>query len=354
MSDQPIRFGLVGAGAISTQHLEALDAIPGARIAAIASASADKAKAAGERWGVPWTTEIQDLLAREDVDAVSIATPSGLHPGQALAGLRAGKHVLVEKPIALSNADARAVVDEARQRGLTAATVSQRRFEPVVLAVHDAVAANVLGRLSMIVAEGFYFRPQTYYDSAAWRGTLDLDGGVLMNQAIHTIDLLRWMGGPVASVAGHVATRTHRMEAEDSATVSLRFASGALGAILATTSAAAERPTELRIHGEHGVIRLVGDEVAEWEVPGIERPSAAADAPAPAVSTGTATWGTNASGYVRQYTDFIEAIRDHRPPAVTAEDGAAAVEIVLAAYESSRTGRSVELARRGEPTGGRA
>jgi UDP-N-acetyl-2-amino-2-deoxyglucuronate dehydrogenase len=339
-----IGFGLIGAGAISTQHLEALDAIPGARIAGIASASSDKAQAAGERWGVPWTTDIDELLARGDIDAISIATPSGLHPAQALAALRHGKHVLVEKPIALSNADAREVIHEASRRGLVAGTVSQRRFEPAVRAVRDAAADGALGRIAMIVAEGFYFRPQSYYDSAAWRGTVELDGGVLMNQAIHTIDLLRWIGGPVVSVSANVATVTHRMEAEDTASVSLRFESGALGSIVATTCAATERPTELRIQGDRGVIRLVGEDVAEWEVPDRRKPAADANAGAEGVAAATATWGTNAIGYVRQYTDFIEAIRDGRAPAVTAEDGAAAVEIVLAAYESSRTGRAVELA----------
>jgi UDP-N-acetyl-2-amino-2-deoxyglucuronate dehydrogenase len=341
----PIRFGLVGAGTISTQHLEALESIADARIAAIASASADRARTAGERWGVPWTTDVDELLAREDVDAVTISTPSGLHPGQALAALRHGKHVLVEKPLALSNADARAVVEEARNRNLIAATVSQRRFEPAVQAIRTAVGDGALGRLSMIVAEGFYHRPQSYYDSAAWRGTVALDGGVLMNQAIHTIDLLRWIGGPVESVAGHVATIGHRIEAEDTATVSLRFASGALGAILATTCAATERPTEFRIDGERGHIRLVGDEAREWDVPDVPAPSPA-DAPSEGATTGSATWGTNATGYVRQYSDFVAAIRDHRAPAVTAEDGAAAVEIVLAAYESSRSGCRVALAER--------
>jgi UDP-N-acetyl-2-amino-2-deoxyglucuronate dehydrogenase len=339
----PIRFGLIGAGTISTQHLEALEAIPDARIAAIASASADRAGRAGERWGVPWTTDVDELLARDDVDAVTISTPSGLHPGQALAALRRGKHVLVEKPIALSNADAQAVVDEARDRGLVAATVSQRRFEPVVRAIHDAVEDGALGRLSMIVAEGFYYRPQSYYDSAAWRGTVALDGGVLMNQAIHTIDLLRWIGGPVERVAGHVATIGHQIEAEDTATVSLRFTSGALGAILVTTCVPTEQPAELRINGERGHIRLVGEHAAEWAVPDRAAPIVDAAPAAGAASTGTATWGTTAVGYIRQYTDFIAAIRDRRAPAVTAADGAAAVEIVLAAYESSRSGHAVTL-----------
>ena len=135
------------------------------------------------------------------------------------------------------------------------------------------------------------------------------------------------------------------MEAEDTATVSLRFASGALGAILATTCAATERPTELRVHGERGQIRLVGEAAAEWEVPGRPAPAVDGGAPAAGATATSATWGTNAVGYVRQYTDFIEAIRDGRPPAVTARDGAAAVEIVLAAYESSSTGRAVELNR---------
>ena len=339
----PIRFGLVGAGAISTQHLEALAAIDGARIAAIASASTDRARAAGERWGVPWTTNLDELLARKDVDAVTISTPSGLHPGQALAALRHDKHVLVEKPLALSNADARAVVDEARGRGLVASTVSQRRFEPVVRAVHEAVVSGALGPVVMIVAEGFYFRPQSYYDSAAWRGTVALDGGVLMNQAIHTVDLVRWIGGPVDRVAGHVATLGHRMEAEDTATLSLRFSSGALGAFLVTTCAATERPPEIWIQGKKGHIRLVGEQAAEWEVPGTAAPVPDSASVSEGATSGTATWGTTAVGYLRQYTDFVAAIRDGRAPAVTAEDGAAAVEIVLAAYESSTTGCAVTL-----------
>ena len=344
MSDRAsIRFGLIGCGAISTQHLEAISTIDGAEIAAVASASVESARTAGERWSVPWTTDVDELLARDDVDAVAITTPSGLHPGQALAALRHGKHVLVEKPIALSVADADAVIAEAGARGLTVGTVSQRRFEPAVRRTHEAVTAGALGPIVMVVAEGFYRRPQSYYDSAAWRGTIALDGGVLMNQGIHVIDLLRWVGGPVERVAGHVATLNHRIEAEDTAAVSLRFASGALGAILMTTCVDPERPTELRVLGKSGSIRLVGEEVAEWSVPGWEAPPSRSDEGAEGAEAATATWGTTAVGYVRQYTDFLAAIRDRRPPAVTARDGRDAVEIIVAAYESSRTGRAVIL-----------
>jgi UDP-N-acetyl-2-amino-2-deoxyglucuronate dehydrogenase len=340
----PITFGIVGAGAISTQHLEAIESVDGTRLGGVVSASAERARAAGERWGVPWTTDLDELLARDDIDAVSIMTPSGLHAAQAVAALRRGKHVLVEKPIALTVRDADMVIAEGRDRGLTLATVSQRRFEPVMETLHAAVGADALGTISLVMAEGLYRRPQSYYDSSAWRGTMEMDGGVLMNQAIHMIDLIRWLGGPVRSVAAHVATRTHQMEAEDTATVSLQFASGALGSIAATTSATPEFPPELRIYGDAGHARIVGEDPVEWDVPGHAAPAATSPASAAQSAAGSATWGTTAAGYVRQYRDVLEAIWTRRPPAVTGTDGRNAVEIVTAAYEASRSGRDVRLA----------
>ncbi len=342
---RPIRMGLVGCGAISTQHLEAISALPDLALVGVVSASEARARSVGERWGVAWTTRLEDLLGRDDVDAITIATPSGLHPAQALAALRTGRHVVVEKPLALTVADAVAVVREGRERGLVVATISQRRFEPAVRALRSAVEAGALGRLSLIIAEGLYHRPQAYYDSATWRGTRDLDGGVLMNQAIHLIDLVRWIGGPVTSVAAHVATLGHAMEAEDTASVSLRFANGTLGEIVATTCATPESPTELRVYGDLGHVRIVGEVAAEWDVPGVPAPVDPADeaeGQQPGVGA-TQTWGTNAIGYLRQYADFVEAVRTGRPPAVTGQDGCNAVEIITAAYEADHLGRVVRL-----------
>jgi UDP-N-acetyl-2-amino-2-deoxyglucuronate dehydrogenase len=344
MSDgAPIRIALVGCGAISTQHLEAIDALEGVSLAAVASASQDRARSVGERWGVPWYTDLDELLARDDVDAVTLSSPSGLHPGQALAALRTGRHVVIEKPIALRVADAEEVVAEGRERGLVVATISQRRFEPAVQGLRAAVASGALGRIALIIAEGLYHRPQSYYDSAAWRGTRDLDGGVLMNQAIHMIDLVRWIGGPVASVTGHLGTLGHEMEAEDTASVSLRFVSGSMGAVVATTCVTPEFPTELRVYGDRGHVRIVGEDAVEWDVPGLEAPAAQREAPAPAGAGPTQTWGTNAVGYLRQYADFVEAVRSGREPVVTGVDGRNAVEIITAAYESDSTGRAVVL-----------
>ena len=340
----PLRIGLVGCGAISTQHIEALEALAETRLVGVVSASVQRARATGERWSVPWSTRLDDLLERDDVDAITICTPSGLHPGQALAALRAGKHVLVEKPIALSVADAEAVIREGHARDRVVGTVSQRRFEPAMRALHDAIAAGALGRISLIIAEGLHHRPQSYYDSAAWRGTIALDGGVLMNQAIHMVDLVRWIGGPVRSVSAHVATLGHQMEAEDTASVSFRFANGTLGEVVATTCANPEFPTELRVYGEDGHVRIVGEDPVEWAVPGVPAPQREADLEPPSAGVGaTVTWGTNAVGYLLQYADFVEAVRSGRPPAVTGEDGRNTVELITAAYEADRAGRAVLL-----------
>jgi len=348
-TDRPVTIGLVGCGAISTQHVEAIAAVDGVRLGAVMSASAERARTVGTRAGVPWTTSLDDLLDRPDVDAVAILTPSGLHAAQAIAALEHGKHVLVEKPLALTVADAEAAIEVANWAGLTLATVSQRRFERVMQVLHRAVEDGALGTISLVVTEGIYMRPQSYYDSAAWRGTTAMDGGVLMNQAIHVVDLVRWLGGPVRSVAAHVTTRTHEMEAEDTATVSLAFESGALGSIVATTSAVTESAAETRVVGDKGRVTVVGEDAVDWDVPGVDRPSGDAGegevvgASANGATPAAATWGTTATGHIRQYANFLEAVRTHQQPAVTGEDGRNAVEIVTAAYESSRTGRSIEL-----------
>jgi UDP-N-acetyl-2-amino-2-deoxyglucuronate dehydrogenase len=347
-----VRFALIGCGAISTQHIEAIAAAEGAVLVAVESSSTERARAAGERWGVPWTTDLEELLARDDVDAVAICTPSGSHAEIAVAALRHGKHVVVEKPLALSTADADAVIAEGRRADRLVATISQRRFEPIMQAVRAAVADNGFGRIALVIGEGLYHRPQSYYDSAAWRGTRAMDGGVLMNQAIHMVDLVRWIGGPVATVTGRVATIGHAMEAEDTATVGLRFANGALGSIVATTCAEPGFGQELRVYGDLGHARIVGEMAVEWSLapgtaialPADPADSAAADATTtPVGQLAPATWGTDATGHIRQYRDIVEAIRTGRAPAVTGEDGRNAVEIVAAAVEASDTGRTVTL-----------
>jgi UDP-N-acetyl-2-amino-2-deoxyglucuronate dehydrogenase len=339
-----VRFGLVGCGGISTQHIEAMNAVDGARLVAVTSASASRARATGERWGVPWTAGLDELLGREDVDAVAVTTPSGLHAEMALAALRRGKHVIVEKPLALSVADVDELIAEGRRQGRLVAAVSQRRFEPVMGALQRTVASGGFGRIALIMAESLNYRPQSYYDSAAWRGTRALDGGVLMNQAIHEVDLVCWLGGPVASVAAHIATLGHEMESEDTATVGLRFTNGGLGEIVATTCATPGFDQEVRVYGEAGHARIVGGRPVEWEVPGIAAPtSEMLDPGIDPAGLSAPTWGTDSIGHTRQYADFVDAIQSGRKPAIAGEDARRAIEVVTAAYESAGTGRTVVL-----------
>jgi UDP-N-acetyl-2-amino-2-deoxyglucuronate dehydrogenase len=339
-----VRFAVVGAGGIATQHIEAMQAIDGADLVAVASSSEDSARRTGERWGVEWTTDVDTVLARDDVDIVAITTPSGYHAPITLAALRAGKYVIVEKPLALSVADADEVIAESERAGRWVAGVSQRRFEPVIVALRQAVDDGALGRLALIVAESINYRPQSYYDSPAWRGTIALDGGVLLTQAIHEIDLACWLGGPVRSVAAHAATLGHRMEAPDTAAVSLQFENGTLAQIIATTCATPGFEQELRLYGDRGHVRIVGEAPAEWDIPGVAAPGV--DALDPGIDPGTlaeATWGTDSIGHTRQYRDLVDAFREGRRPAITATEARAAIAVIAAAHESARTGRTIEL-----------
>jgi predicted dehydrogenase len=341
--NSPLRFGLLGCGAISRQHLQAINALGGARLTAVASRSLERAREAAREWGVAAVGDIDALLDLRDVDAVVIATPSGLHAEQAIAALRRGKHVVVEKPLSLTLADADAVVAEGRRQNLTVATISQRRFEPATQRLRAMVAGGAFGQLALMIGECLYWREQSYYDSADWRGTVALDGGVLMNQAIHIVDLMRWIGGPVSSVAAQLATVGHRMETEDTAVVTLQFAGGAVGSIIATTCAAPGFKQELRVVGDGGSVRLNGDQLVEWGLFGgpTEDPREAT------VSEGdrdaSHAWGVDTNSYIRQYADFVEAIAEGRRPAVTAEDGRNAVQIVTAAYQAASSMTTVRL-----------
>ena len=345
MNGDSVGYLIVGAGAISRQHAEAMRATQGARLAGVCDADAERARGFGEEWGVPWSTDLGAALARPDVNAAAICTPSGLHAEQALAALRMGRHVLIEKPIALGLEDADEIVAAGRERDLVVSTVSQRRFEPVIQEIRRVLASGVLGPVAYVEGTTLDYRPQSYYASGAWRGTRALDGGALMNQGIHMVDLVRWLAGPIVRVAGQIATVAKEIEAEDTASAAVTFASGALGSLVATTSAYPGVPHDLRIHAELGYIHLRGEAIAGWEVDGVPCP-AAPDAGGARVDA--ATWGTTFVGHARQYADVTRAILDHRAPAISGLDGRNTLAVVLAVYDSAATGRIIELTEIGE------
>jgi predicted dehydrogenase len=329
---RPIRVGIVGFGQIGRIHLEALTRCPDAEIVAVSRRHGPPADVV-----VDWHADYRELLRRAEVDLVAICTPSGDHATQALAALEAGKAVVVEKPLALTLADGERVVRTARERGLFLAAISQRRTEPACRYLKDALAAGRLGRPVLGEALVRWHRDSAYYEAAPWRGTRAMDGGVLMNQAIHAIDLLRWFFGPVQLVTGATATRVHRIEAEDTAVATLRFASGALGVIAATTATSPGLPAEVNLFCERGLVSLHDAAVARWEAPDVPPPP-----PVEAPGSGSSDPAAIGSlGHLRQWRDILDAFREGREPLITGADALETVATILAVEEAHRTGRAV-------------
>jgi predicted dehydrogenase len=256
-----------------------------------------------------------------------------------VAAARAGKHVLLEKPMALTLADADAAVAAARTAGVRLGVSFQRRTEPGYQALHEAIAEGALGRLVLGAATVPYYRGPEYFASAAWRGTWAMDGGgVLMNQGIHLADLLVWLLGEVEEVHATATTAVRDIEVEDCLAATLRFASGARGAFVGTTAAAPGFPHRLEVYGERGGAQVEGDVVVRWEA-GERRPPVASGP----VSAGAGASATSIAptGHARILADFVEAVREGRDPMVTGEDGRRSLALVLAIYEAARTGRAV-------------
>jgi UDP-N-acetyl-2-amino-2-deoxyglucuronate dehydrogenase len=333
-------IAIVGTGVVARYHAQAIAKAQGARLVATCRSDPAKAEAAAAEFGVPCETSYDALLARRDVDAVCICTPSGVHAAQTLAAARAKKHVLVEKPMALTVEDADAMIAACNDAGVWLGVALQRRTEPAYQAVRGAIAAGGLGRPVMGLALVPYFRAQSYYDSAKWRGTWAQDGGgALMNQGIHIVDLLLWFMGDPEEVQGRAATLAHSIEVEDALVASLRFKTGALGAVVATTSASPGFAHRVEVYGTRGGVQLEAEAVVRWES---EAPPTLSSSVAPGASgagAGSSPTGLAPAGHVRIVADFVAAVRGGRPPLVPGEEGRRSVSLVLAIYEAARTGR---------------
>ena len=253
-------FAILGAGMVAEYHLQAIDACAeeGARLVGVGHYNAARFGEISERFGVE-ARPYDEILADPAVDAVCICTPSGQHAQQAIAAAENGKHVLVEKPMALSLADADAMIAACRQNGVQLGVCLQRRAEPLFRRVHDAIHGGDLGEITLGVVTMPYFRDEPYYAQAEWRGTWALDGGgVLMNQGIHIVDLLLWFLGDPVEVHAFADTRHRSVEIEDTAGAVLRFENGALATITATVAAEPGFPHRLEVYGTNGGIQIGG------------------------------------------------------------------------------------------------
>ncbi|UCH64339.1 MAG: Gfo/Idh/MocA family oxidoreductase [Fidelibacterota bacterium] len=324
---------------IADYHRQAIAANAGlgARLVAMGHYRQDRFAEIGDRFGVPCLNEA-DLLACPGVDVICICTPSGQHAEQAIAAAAAGKHMLVEKPIAVDLGEADnmiAACDKARVRlGVTL----QRRALPLFKKIHKAIETGDLGKLVLATITMPYHRPQEYYDQAAWRGTWALDGGgVLMNQGIHLVDLLVWYMGDPVQVHARAGTLYHDIEVEDVLAATLTFDNGAEASITATTNADPGAPHRLELYGTRGYIQIEGEAAIRWE---LADPGGAVVAP-PTTGCETSAGasadprGIQPTGHIGIFRDFILALREDRPFYLDGFEGRRSLAAVLAIYEAA-------------------
>lgn len=336
-----LRFGLIGCGRVAPRHAESVTQAPDATLVAVADVRASRAERFAKEYRAAPYTDYRRLLERPDIDVVSICTPSGLHADMAIAAMQAGKHVVVEKPMALSLADADRMLQAAAETGRKLCVVLQNRYNPPMQDLRRVVDSGRLGRLLLGSATVRWYRPQEYYEDE-WHGTWAMDGGALMNQSIHHIDALQWLMGAPASVFAYTATLAHRMEAEDVGVAVIRFRSGALGTVEGSTITYPENlEGSVAVFGERGSLKVGGTALNRktiWKIEGElehEKELLTRDQLDPA-----SVYGTSHSAVI---ADMIAAVREDRPPKTNGLEARRSVALVLAIYESARTGRPVDM-----------
>jgi UDP-N-acetyl-2-amino-2-deoxyglucuronate dehydrogenase len=335
----PFGFAILGPGSVADFHRQAIEtnAPLGAKLVAVGHYNPVRFAQLSAQYGVPCLTEAE-VLAHPEVHAVCICTPSGQHAQQAINAARAGKHVLVEKPIATSLADADAMIAACEQAGVQLGVVFQRRHEPYFARARQAIQAGDFGELTLGVVTIPYHRPADYYNLAGWRGTWAGDGGgVLMNQGIHLVDVLLWLMGDPIDVKAHAATLHRTIEVEDTVTATLRFAGGALATITASTTANPGFPHRVEVYGTGGGFQVEGNVLSKWDLAHpttahVEPPASGGQAVAGA---GSDPKGEGAALFTPLYQEFIEAVRNNRPPPTDGHEGRRSLATVLQIYRAA-------------------
>lgn len=337
-----IGFGLVGCGMIGKVQAEAIKSIPGAELLAVFSRDRQRTAEFASRFEISGYTEYDEFLAHPGLSIVTICTPNGTHAQLGIEAAKAGKHLLVEKPIEIDLERADALIAACERAGVKLGVIFQSRFLAEAQQIKRAIDEGRLGRLLIGDAYVKWYRAPEYYAPGSWHGTTSLDGGgALINQAIHTVDLLRWMMGPVETVfAMKAALRYPHLEGEDTLVASLRFKNGALGVIEAATSAKPGFRRRLEISGERGTVMLDGDAIGCWALEGEE--DEARDSPQ--LTDGSANPAAISNeGHRRQLQDMISAVQDDRAPMIDGREGRKALELVRAIYQSAESGEAVKL-----------
>ena len=348
-------FGIIGCGMIGNFHAKAIADVRTARLVACFDAVPDAADRLARVQGCRAYHSLKQMLADPALDVVTVGTPSGAHLEPAVAAARAGKHVIVEKPLEITLSRCDRIIRECAKNKVKLSAVFPSRFHRSSERLKRAVDAGRFGRLTLGEAYVKWYRTQAYYDSGAWRGTWELDGGgALMNQAIHSVDILTWLMGPVVEITAQAGLLAHkRIAVEDTVVATLKFANGALGVIEATTAAYPGYLKRIEIHGFEGSAAMEEEDVVAWDF--AKRASGdAAVHKRMAESISTAGGASDPAaighhGHTEQFRDVLEAIRKNRKPAIDGHEGRRSVEIILGIYKAAETGKTVKLPLAGDP-----
>ena len=351
MKNDRVGFGIVGCGVVSGWHADAIKAIEGTELVAVSDVVEERAREMGKKYGVDWYTDYRELIKREDIDVVNVCVPSGLRAEVSIPAAEAGKHIISEKPLEVTLEKADQILEAVHKNKVKLAVIFQSRFSEEARLLRKILQEKRLGRLVYGEAAGKWYRSQEYYDSGGWRGTWKLDGGgALMNQSIHAVDFLQWMMGEVESLYAYSALLAHeRIEVEDTLTASLKFKNGALGSIIAMTSAYPGYARKIEIYGTEGTVVLEDGRIAVWnfkeerEEDKKIRESIAKENSPGAKGAASATAGITYEEHRRQIVDMIKAIKEDRQPLINGEEGRKSLELVLAVYESAKSGKPVNL-----------
>ena len=328
---------------ISNWHADAILKIEGASIIGASDVNKESRHNFAKKYNVSVFGSIEELLERPDIDIVCICTPSGLHAPIAVEAANAGKHVIIEKPMALNLTEADEIIAACEKNGVKMAIISQLRFTSAVEKLKQAVEEGKLGRLIMGDIYMKFYRSQEYYDKGAWRGTWKMDGGgALMNQGIHGIDLLQYIMGPVKSVFAITRTLAREIEVEDTAVATVEFRNGALGVIQGTTSVYPGCPRRLEINGDKGTIVVEETNIVRWDIDGEETPEGVFLGHTN-MSSASNPANFSIDGHIKQIRDMINAVKYGQKLLIDQYEGRKPIEIIMAIYESSRTRRMVEL-----------
>lgn len=332
-----INVAIAGIGAAAEMHARAYTEIKDVDLVAGSCRTESKGEAFADDFDCEWYSDTETMLNAENIDAVSVCTPSGTHADVVTEVAQTGAHVLCEKPLDVYADRMDAMIEACTDAGVTLAGVFQKRFDPAARRAKEAIDGGTLGDLVLADTQVKWFRPQQYYDSTEWRGTRDMDGGVMLAQAIHLIDRLLWFAGGVDEVWAATDSVDRTLQCEDTAALALRFENGALGTIEGTTAVKGGQ-TATEINGTSGSLTVDDSGLSHFEVGAGEESQYRAETDTRVVETDDIEWGDNHGAMVR---DFVDAIRESRDPAVTGREARRAVDLILAAYAATERGEPV-------------